>query len=93
VPVSRAVLNHKRGRRGQQPLLDHLEAHASLYPAGSDRPSVERTGRCAPRLHHVRGHLVRRDNVVYWRTPHLRGSASRGVVRSRTVRLSFGSPC
>jgi hypothetical protein len=26
---------------------------------------------------------------VFWRVPHLRGSARLGVVRSRTVQLSF----
>jgi hypothetical protein len=46
--------------------------------------------RRSPRLHHVRGHLVRREDRVFWRTPHLRGSALQGVVRSRTVCLSFG---
>ena len=50
---------------------------------------LEGAGRRSPRLHHVRGHLVRRDSQVFWRLPHLRGNASRGVVRSRTVCLSF----
>jgi hypothetical protein len=49
-------------------------------------------GRQSPRLHHVRGHLVRRDHRVFWRIPHLRGSGFRGAVRSRTVCLSFGRP-
>lgn len=34
--------------------------------------------------------LVRRANELYWRQTHLRGRASLGQVRSRTVRLSFG---
>jgi hypothetical protein len=38
-------------------------------------------------LHHVRGHIVRRGNKVFWRSPHLRGDARLGVVRSRTVQL------
>jgi hypothetical protein len=40
----------------------------------------------------VRGHLVRRDSCVYWRMPHLRGSGARGMIRSRTVFLSFARP-
>jgi hypothetical protein len=40
-------------------------------------------------LHHVRGHIARRGDKVFWRLPHLRGSARLGVVRSRTVQLSF----
>jgi hypothetical protein len=42
-----------------------------------------------PRLHHVRGHLVRREDRVFWRMAHLRGHALEGLVRSRTVCLSF----
>jgi hypothetical protein len=45
--------------------------------------------RRGPRLHHVRGHIARRGDKVFWRLPHLRGSARLGVVRSRTVQLSF----
>jgi hypothetical protein len=40
-------------------------------------------------LHHVRGHIARRGDKVFWRLPHLRGNARLGVVRSRTVQLSF----
>jgi hypothetical protein len=89
-PISRTAINRKRMTNGHAPLLDHVEVHASLdaiqnaesYPPDSG-------GRQSPRLHHVRGHLVRRDQRVFWRIPHLRGSASRGMVRSRTVCLSF----
>jgi hypothetical protein len=35
---------------------------------------------------------VRRDNRIFWRVPHLRGSAARGMVRSRTICLSFARP-
>jgi hypothetical protein len=38
----------------------------------------------------VRGHIVRRGAAVFWRCPHLRGSARLGQVRSRTVMLTFG---
>jgi hypothetical protein len=47
---------------------------------GSRRPA---------RLHHVRGHLVRREDRIFWRMAHLRGQALQGLVRSRTVCLSF----
>jgi hypothetical protein len=33
----------------------------------------------------VRGHLVRRGSKIFWRVPHLRGSARAGVIRKRTV--------
>jgi hypothetical protein len=89
-PVSRAALNRKRQAHGRPPLLDHIEVRASLDAVReSDEGGVELVGRQSPRLHHVRGHLVRRDNRVFWRVSHLRGSGSRGMVRSRTVCLSF----
>jgi hypothetical protein len=93
IPVSRATLNRKRQAHGHWPLLDHIEVHASLdavQAAGSE--AFETIGRQSPRLHHVRGHLVRREDRVFWRVPHLRGSAARGMVRSRTVCLSFVRP-
>jgi hypothetical protein len=93
IPVSRAALNRKREAHGHCRLLDHVEVRASLdavRAAGAD--DVESAGRQSPRLHHVRGHLVRREDRVFWRAPHLRGSAARGMIRSRTVCLSFARP-
>jgi hypothetical protein len=88
-PVSRAAINRKRLANGRSPLLDHIEVNASLDALAANEPSGESSGRQSPRLHHVRGHLVRRDDRVFWRVPHLRGSGTRGAVRSRTVCLSF----
>jgi hypothetical protein len=90
VRVGRETVNVKRQRLGRAPLLDHIEVRASLDRLGSAADSDgSRGGRRAPRLHHVRGHLVRRGSDVFWRSPHLRGSASFGAVRSRTVCLAF----
>ena len=92
IPVSRTAINRKRHALGRVPLLDHLEVRASLdAPQAPDTAAAEFVGRQSPRLHHVRGHLVRRDNRVFWRIPHLRGSGTRGMVRSRTVCLSFAT--
>jgi hypothetical protein len=92
-PVSRAAINRKRQAHGRAPLLDHIEVRASLDAVHDTDPEGSRlTGRQSPRLHHVRGHLVRREDRVFWRVPHLRGSGSRGMVHSRTVCLSFGRP-
>jgi hypothetical protein len=88
-PVSRAAINRKRLANGRSALLDHIEVNASLEALPSAEPSGEISGRQSPRLHHVRGHLVRREDRVFWRVPHLRGSGTRGAVRSRTVCLSF----
>lgn len=90
IPISRFAINRKRQGRGHWALLDHVEVRASLDSVHEpDLQPGDIEGRQSPRLHHVRGHLVRRDNRVFWRTPHLRGSAVRGMVRSRTVCLSF----
>src|ERR1700761_987332 len=91
VPIQRHQLNLKRSARHRSPLLDHGEVHACLSassPIESTLSDGLRTRRPS-RLHHVRGHLVRREDRVFWRVPHLRGSAAQGVVRSRTVCLSF----
>lgn len=92
VSIHRDLLNRKRQAHARPALLDHIEVHASLpeHSAGSQYSAEPGSQtRRAPRLHHVRGHLVRREDRVFWRTPHLRGSARQGVVRSRTVCLSF----
>jgi hypothetical protein len=91
MPIERGILNRKRLERDRAPLLDHIEVHASLPDFSTAQEEGGRDGsRRPPRLHHVRGHLVRREDRVFWRTSHLRGNAHQGVVRSRTVCLSFG---
>jgi len=81
-----AYLNQKRKRVGKTPLLDHVEVRAPMLPEYVAEMRAEHRGaRRSPRLHHVRGHLVRRGSQLFWRMPHLRGSARVGVVRTRTV--------
>jgi hypothetical protein len=84
-------LNRVRCRSGKRALLEHIEVRAPIAvdyqcPASVAANANRRRG---PRLHHVRGHIARRGDRVFWRLPHLRGSAHLGVVRSRTVQLSF----
>jgi len=91
-PARLGRLNAARGRCGRHPLLEHIQVRAPMFARAS---ATARTGlsaheRRGPRLHHVRGHLVRRADQLFWRVPHLRGSASRGVVRSRTVSWTVG---
>jgi hypothetical protein len=84
-------INRIRHQCGKPLLLEHIELSAPL-----DRPPVKAwatsggSSRLSPRLHHVRGHIVRRGASVFWRSPHLRGSARLGQVRSRTVVLTYG---
>jgi hypothetical protein len=79
-------LNKARLKSGKARLLDQIEVFAPLLP--EYRPCVgglSKDRRRASRLHHVRGHLVRRGSKIFWRVPHLRGSARAGVIRKRTV--------
>ncbi len=45
----------------------------------------------ARRRHHVRGHLVRREDSAYWRSPHWRGHVLLGRIERRTVSLTSGA--
>ena len=90
--VSRARINMKRRARHHEALLNHIEVQAPVWSAPPGRPATDVASvgwRRPPRFHHVRGHLVRRANRIFWRVPHVRGSAARGTVRSRTVRWEF----
>jgi hypothetical protein len=88
--IDQARLNRARRKAGKPPLLEHIEVTAPI-----DKPPLQlqawpaASARLSPRLHHVRGHLVRRDSTVFWRSPHLRGSGRLGQVRSRTVAISY----
>ena len=89
-PQSFARLNRARLKRGKVPLLEHIEVTCPLLPSQRDTGSEGLCGsRRSPRLHHVRGHLFRRGCELYWRVPHLRGNARRGVVQTRTVTWTF----
>jgi hypothetical protein len=86
-------LNRCRTRAGKTPLLDHIEVLSPMlgesYSSGGTGPALQRR---APRLHHVRGHLVRRGSQLFWRVPHLRGNSRSGVVRTRTVTWTIDRP-
>jgi hypothetical protein len=79
-------LNRARQKAGKSPLLEHVEVSCPLLARSYGTEACHGMGtRRGPRLHHVRGHLVRRGNELFWRVPHLRGSARKGIVRARTV--------
>ena len=89
-PQTLERLNRARRKAGKPTLLDHVEVRAPLLPEYQEtsRPH-DHSARRGPRLHHVRGHLVRRGSQLFWRVPHLRGSARFGVIRARTVVWTF----
>jgi hypothetical protein len=85
-PLMLERLNLARRKSGKTPLLDHVEVRSPILPECRLYDGGESAyHRRAPRLHHVRGHLVRRGSQLFWRVPHLRGSARSGVLRARTV--------
>ena len=89
-PVNLERLNRSRRAAGKFPLLEHIEVNSSLagqHSAAGSAPHGD--SHSSRRLHHVRGHLARRGHTIYWRSPHLRGSARLGVIKTRTVALAF----
>jgi hypothetical protein len=89
-PLMLERLNKARARTGKAALLEQIEVFAPLVPeyksGGGDGSGASRRSR---RLHHVRGHLVRRGSKLFWRVPHLRGNARAGSIRTRTVTWQF----
>lgn len=86
-------LNRGRQKSGKAALLDHIDVRAPLLPEYIEQQRTDSHGaRRGPRLHRVRGHLVRRGSSLFWRVPHLRGSARAGSVKSRTVVWTFDEP-
>jgi hypothetical protein len=83
-------LNRARQKAGKTALLDHIYIRAPLLPEYAEQQRLDQLStRRGPRLHHVRGHLVRRDHQLFWRVPHLRGNARAGRVQTRTVVWTF----
>lgn len=70
--------NHeKRLRQKKLPMFDwHTVV---IEPRKQKNESLGGT-HASPRLHEVRGHWVVRGNKRFWRKPHKRGDASKGVV-------------
>ena len=89
-PLVLERLNRARARSGKAALLEQTEVFAPLLPEYTSGGSGDAGPyRRSCRLHHVRGHLVRRGSKLFWRVPHLRGNARAGTIRSRTVTWQF----
>jgi hypothetical protein len=82
-------LNRSRSAAGKFPLLEHIEVSSCIAGPYSAAGRSNGEAHLSRRLHHVRGHLARRGHTIYWRSPHLRGSARLGVIKTRTVELAF----
>jgi hypothetical protein len=89
-PLMLERLNRARAKSGKAALLEQMEVFTPLLPEyQSGCSGRSRASRLPCRLHHVRGHLVRRGSKLFWRVPHLRGSARAGSIRARTVTWLF----
>jgi hypothetical protein len=88
--ISVERINRKRALRKKLRLLEHIELSCPLFPQPPSANSLhQELWRRSARFHHVRGHLVRRQDTIFWRRPHWRGHIGLGSVRSRTVDLTL----
>lgn len=70
--------NHaKRIRQGKKPMFDW---HTVVLEPRVQKSEYLGGTHSSPRLHDVRGHWVVRGNKRFWRKPHKRGDASKGVI-------------
>ncbi|HZF45343.1 MAG TPA: hypothetical protein VEZ26_03335, partial [Sphingomonadaceae bacterium] len=88
-PVDRGRLNKARIKAGKPTLLDHVQLTIGRPQPAPSEHSWQEGSRRHPRLHSVRGHLVRRRDQIFWRAPHLRGleNAGRSAPPTRIVRM------
>jgi hypothetical protein len=92
-PLMLERLNRARSKSGKARLLDQIEVFSPLLPEYQlSNDGFSGSSRRASRLHHVRGHLVRRGSQIFWRVPHLRGRARSGVIHARTVTWTIDPP-
>jgi hypothetical protein len=83
-------LNRARSRTGNAASLEHVVVRAPLLPEYAEQQQAAVRGSWrSPRLHHVRGQLVRRGSELFWRVPCRRGGVRAGAVQSRTVVWTF----
>lgn len=86
-------LNKARVTRKRAALLEHIEVGMTLgFATAADGASHLDHHRRAPRLHYVRGHLVRRSGSTFWRQSHFRGDATLPLAR-RTVTFTRPAQC
>ena len=64
-PIDLSALNRQRTKRGRPPLLDHVEVRLDLSALPGCGVGGAEPVREAPRLHVVRGHMVRRQRATF----------------------------
>lgn len=90
-PTDLSALNRRRVQSGKAKLLEHITlTHSMFGDAAETGPGTSVLDRAAPRLHLVRGHLVRRGDKIFWRASHFRGREC-GPPLQKTIRLTLPS--
>lgn len=83
-------LNLLRAKQSKPLLLEHVEVGAWMHRIEPNATTnVSTDTRVGARLHHVRGHFVRRANKIFWRSPHLRGEPLLGTMPKQVKRISL----
>ena len=94
-PSALTRLNEARRKHNKAPLLNFVEVGASLFDAPHGQHAVGSTGgagsRNGVRVHHVRGHFVRRNQAIFWRRTHLRGDMALGIAPARITRMGLNA--
>ena len=91
-PTSTEKIDQHASKPSKRAMLDHIEIKMDLgfSYARLDKQRINAT-RSPPRLHYVRGHVVRRAGKTFWRSSHLRGDIDQPVVpRTVTFRSKSG---
>lgn len=82
-----SALNRRRVQSGKPELLEHVALTHTMFDAATESGSGTSVfDRAGPRLHLVRGHLVRRGDKIFWRSSHFRGRVC-GPPLQKTIRL------
>lgn len=82
-----SALNRRRFQSGKPELLEHVALTHTMFDAATESgPGTSVFERAGPRLHLVRGHLVRRGDKIFWRSSHFRGRVC-GPPLQKTIRL------
>ena len=81
-------LNRNRLARGRPALLEPVETRLWLGQRPTAQDRVGHGRRACPRLHIVRGHMVRRDDAIFWRMTHFRGDPTTAQAL-KTVKVGY----
>lgn len=74
------ILSKNHAKRLRQKKLPMFDWHTVVIEPRKEKSESLGGTHASPRLHEVRGHWVTRNDKRFWRKPHKRGDATKGVV-------------